>query len=217
MDVSNIDAATNLVATIHIDATPTIIDDNDTVNPDISVVPDDTAAATTTNFDVPLMGSSRTFGGLFRGHAHGNVPNHADFGNTSLDLDHPVKGEVSLYLTDQYPRDVNFETLKGESELVVMVKAVGGMAAILGMVARKCSIIQSECVFYILISLLNPNLDQEYHIYYRRSTKWIALGRFDQAIQDDDECEWGISNENIPELHLLIVSLNCKFIFCDLI
>ena len=141
---------------------------------------------------VPLMGSSRTSGGLFRGRALGNVPNHADLGSTSLDLDIPVKGEVSLYITDQYPRDVKFDILKGEAELVVMVKVVGRMASILQKVARKFSIIQSS----------------DYHIYYRRATKWIALGRFDYAVQDDDDCEWVMSSENIPELHLLIVSQN---------
>ena len=154
MDINaaiDVDATTTIVdaTTIIVDAT-TIIDDNDTVNPDIFVTPDDTPAATTPNVVVPLMGSSRTSGGLFRGHAYGDVPNHADFGNTSLDMDLPVKGEVSLYLTDKYPRDVNFETLKGESDIVVMVKAVGGMAAILAMVANKCSIIQSEGAFYVL-------------------------------------------------------------------
>jgi hypothetical protein len=142
-----IDATTNIDATSNVDATTTIIDNNDTVIPDISVAPD----ATTTNFDMPLMGSSQTSGAVFHGHAQGNVPNHADFGNTPFDLDLPaVKGEVSLYLTDKYPRDVNFETLRRESELVVMVKAVGGMAAVLGMVAQKCSIIQSESAFYVL-------------------------------------------------------------------
>jgi hypothetical protein len=42
--------------------------------------------------------------------------------------------------------------------------------------------------------------------------KWIALGSFDQAVQDDDEFEWGLSDdENTPELHLLIVSLYSIF------
>ena len=134
--VADVVAITSIVATtsINVDDAAIVVDDD-------SVPPDDTAAVVT---NVPLMGSSRTSGGLFHGHALGNVPNHADFGNTSLDLDIPVKGKVFLYLTDQYPRDVNFESLKGESELVVMVKVVGGMAAILAMVARKCSIIQSK-------------------------------------------------------------------------
>jgi hypothetical protein len=192
IDVSNIDDSNVDVSNVDDDVDTTII---------INTVKPDTTAVTITNLDVPLMGSSQTSGGLLHGHVHGNVPRHADFVNT-LDLDLPVvKGEVSLYLTEQYPRNVNFETLKGESDLVVIVKAVGGMAAILGIVAHKCPIIQ----------------DQDYHIYYRRLMKWIALGRLYQAIQDDDECEWEMSKENIPELHLLFISLNCKYIFGNLI
>jgi len=64
---------------------------------------------------------------------------------------------------------------------------------------------------------MNKTLDQEYHIYYRRSTKWIALGQFDQAMKDDDECEWQMSDQQTPELHLLIVSSNSEFKFWDLI
>ncbi|KAF8799876.1 hypothetical protein BYT27DRAFT_6849332 [Phlegmacium glaucopus] len=73
-----------------------------------------------------------------------------------------------------------------------MVNVVESMGPILDVVARKFSIIQ----------------DQEYHIYYRRSTEWIALGQLDQAIKDDDECEWQMSDNQTPELHLLISSYN---------
>lgn len=96
----------------------------------------------------PSMGSSRITGGIFCGHAQGNVLNHADISamSMSLDFNTPVKGEVFLYLTDQYPRHINFDLLKGESELVVIVKVVGSMAPILNMVARKFSVIQSKCL-----------------------------------------------------------------------
>lgn len=165
----------------------------------------------------PSMGSSRISGGIIRGLAHGNVPNHADFTHTALEFEAPVKGEVYLYLTDEYPRNVNFDSLKGESELVVIVKVVQSLAPILDMVARKFSIIQSECFCFLKYFLnLNCNLDQDYHIYYRRSTKWIALGSFDQAMQDDDECEWEILDGNIYELHLLIVSSNPTFILWNI-
>lgn len=97
----------------------------------------------------PLMGSSRISGGIFRGHAHGNVPNHADLMTMTVELKTPVKGEVYLYLTEQYPRHVKFELLKGESELVVVVQVVGSIAPILEMVARKFSVIQSECILLI--------------------------------------------------------------------
>ena len=78
---------------------------------------------------------SRTSGGFSHACSHGNVPNHADLTATSLNVKIPIKGEVSLYMTDEYPHDLKFEEMKGESDLVVMVKVVGTMAPILKMVA----------------------------------------------------------------------------------
>jgi hypothetical protein len=103
--------------------------------------------------DQPLMGSSRTSGGLFRGRAPGNVPNHADFATTTPQLVRSTKGEVYLYMTDQYPRHISFESMKGDSEMVVMVEVVESMTPILERVARKFSIIKSECAFNIFNSL----------------------------------------------------------------
>ena len=110
-----------------------------TSNDDLAILPSDDAAIQ------PSMGSSRISGGIIRGRATGNVPKHADITTTSLEFNTPVKGEVYLYFTELYPRYVKFELLKGDSELVVMVKVVGRMASILDMVARKFSIIQGEC------------------------------------------------------------------------
>ena len=57
----------------------------------------------------------------------------------------------------------------------------------------ECKVLQSACFFFKLcvFLILDLNIDQEYNIYYCQSTKWIALGKFDQAIKDDNECEWG--------------------------
>jgi hypothetical protein len=89
------------------------------------------------------MGSSRTSGGLLRGRAHGNKLKHADMITVDNESDVPVKGEVNLYLTDQYPRNVNFDFLRGESGLVAMVNVAKTMAPILDVVARKFSVIKS--------------------------------------------------------------------------
>ena len=166
---------------------------------------------------LPLMGSSRTSGGIFRGHAHGNILNHADIIMTNMGFEGSVMGEVYLYVTDQYLRQVKFELLKGDSHLVVKVKAVRSMAPILDVVAHKFSIIQGLSFFLnlnlCLKFLYGSNLDEEYHLYLRESNEWIALGQFDQAIEDDDECKWQMSENNTPEIHLLVVSSKFKFIF----
>jgi hypothetical protein len=153
--------------------------------------------------DQPLMGSSRTFGGFSRGLAQGNVPNHADLPTSNFVR--PIKGEVSLYVTDQYPRHINFEQLKGESEMVAMVEASDSMTLVLEKVAGKFAIIKSSSTFLVIYGLiLKFNPDPDYSIYYRKSLKWIALGSFDHAIEEDDDCYWGTSGAT-PELHLLIV------------
>jgi hypothetical protein len=98
------------------------------------------------------MGSSRTSGGLFRGRAHGNIPKHADLDTVNNEFKVPVKGEVHLYITDQYPRYVNFDLLRGESDLVVMANVTDSMAPILDMVVHKLSIIRR--VYFLFVFLI---------------------------------------------------------------
>jgi hypothetical protein len=171
---TDVDATTNIIAPAIVDAnsimtttdvdnsimTTTDVDNSimtttDVDNSIMTITDVDNSIMTTTDVAIPpplapddviqpSMGSSRISGGILRGRAHGNILNHADFTTTTFEFETPVKGEVNLYVTDQYPRHVNFELLKGESELVVMVKVVRSMAPILDMVARKFSIIQSE-------------------------------------------------------------------------
>lgn len=97
----------------------------------------------------PLMGSSRISGGILRGRARGNASKHADIMTTN-ELETPVKGEVYLYMTDLYPQDLKFESLKGNSDLVVVVKVEESFAPILDMVSRKFPIIRSACFFFKL-------------------------------------------------------------------
>jgi hypothetical protein len=162
---------------------------------------------------VPAMGSSRSSGGLFRGRARGNIPKHADLSTVDFESGVPVKGEVHLYLTEQYPHHVNFELLRGESDLVVIVNVTESMAPILNMVAHKFSPIRRVYKLLVYLFILTLGLDEDFRIYARRSTKWIALGQFDQALGDDDGCEWQMSEDQTHELHLLIVSLSSKLCF----
>jgi hypothetical protein len=163
---------------------------------------------------LPLMGSSRTTGGFLRGRARGNIPNHADLPTVNSSSDVPVKGEVYLYLTDQYPRQVNFDFLRGESDLVVKVNVAESMAPILVTVAHKFPPIKSVYnLFDYLLFRLTSTLDRDFNLFYRRSTMWIALGHFDQAMEDDDECEWQMSDKRTHELHILLVSSSSDLCF----
>jgi hypothetical protein len=215
VDAIAIDDETSVVAPSNAIA---IDDETSVVAPSNAIdLDDETSVVAPSNIDtsnvdvtaIPSMGSSRITGGFIRGHAHGNVWNHADFNVTAFETPVTVMGEVFLYVTDQYPRYVSFEFLQGESELVVMVKVAKSMAPILQMVARKFSVIQSECISTLNHNLdLKFDLDKDYHLYYRKSMKWIVLGTYDQAIEDDDEIRWEMSDGgDTHELHLLIVSL----------
>lgn len=79
----------------------------DPVVPDITTTIVDTLAAANIEapplpltevvpIEQPLMGSSRTSGGEFRGRATGNVPKHADLATTNQ-FGRSIKGEVFLY------------------------------------------------------------------------------------------------------------------------
>jgi hypothetical protein len=159
------------------------------------------------------MGSSKTSGGILRGRAYGNELKHADLSTVNNEFKVNVKGEVHLYLTDQYPRHVNFEHLRGESDLVVIVNVADSMAPILDMVSHKFSVIRRVYYLFFYLFILTSSLEEEFRIYCRRSTKWIALGQFDQAMDDNDECEWQMSGDQTHELHLLVVSLSFKLCF----
>jgi hypothetical protein len=101
---------------------------------------------------LPLMGSSRTSGGFFRGRAFGNIPKHADLSTVDDESKVPVKGEVHLYVTDQYPRYVNFDLLRGDSDLVIIVNVADSMAPILDMVVHKFSFIKR--VYFLFVFLI---------------------------------------------------------------
>ena len=73
---------------------------------------------------------------------------------TDIEFEVPVKGEVYLYLTDQYPCRVNFEFLRGESDLVIVVNVAESMAPILDMVAHKFSVIKRAYKSFIYLSML---------------------------------------------------------------
>ena len=46
---------------------------------------------------------------------------------------------------------------------------------------------------FIYLFRLTLTLDKDFNLYYHRSTMYIALGHFDQVMEDDDECEWQMS------------------------
>ncbi|KAG6903664.1 hypothetical protein DXG01_015943, partial [Tephrocybe rancida] len=53
-----------------------------------------------------LQGASRMTGGVFRGHAHGNIFNHGDAEESDVSILGPTKGKVHFYMSGADPATV---------------------------------------------------------------------------------------------------------------
>ena len=59
---------------------------------------------------------------IFMGKFNGNVPNHENI--PTSDFVRPVKGEVCLYITNQYPFQINFDALRGDLVTLLYSKVI---------------------------------------------------------------------------------------------
>lgn len=84
-----------------------------------------------------LQGASRTVGGIFRGRAHGNVLNQADFDNMEDDNPIPIPGKVHLYVTpSSNPADWNILSMSCQ---LVKMPVNNSLAPILRVIGDKHS------------------------------------------------------------------------------
>jgi hypothetical protein len=91
-----------------------------------------------------LYGSSRTTGGLFRGHALGNTLNTADF-NDLEDVFHPVLGRVLVYSSKEDPANLSIQNMKPSA--FIKHNVTPSIKPVLTKVAEKFSPIKSELLY----------------------------------------------------------------------
>jgi hypothetical protein len=88
-----------------------------------------------------LHGSSRTTGGILRGHALGNTLNIADFNNVE-DVHYPIPGKVLLYSSNQDPANLSIQSMRPSA--FIKHNVTTSIRPVLMKVAEKFSPIQSE-------------------------------------------------------------------------
>ncbi|KAG6912827.1 hypothetical protein DXG01_011734, partial [Tephrocybe rancida] len=120
-----------------------------------------------------LQGASRTTGGIFRGRAHGNVFNHADMDDFIGSDVIPTKGEVHLYTSHGDPQQTDPSKVKP-----TMFVKHDLSSLTLGPVLNK------------LGSCFSPIKKSNSRIFTWEEDMWNIKGRFEDAIQDDDDVPW---------------------------
>ncbi len=104
------------------------------------VVDGDIQMTSPQNSPPKLHGASRTSGGIFRGHATGNVLNAADFLNTDNDeYIGPVRGQINIYLSEDDPARLSPDSLTAYARLSYDYAAKTPIAPVLERVARRYS------------------------------------------------------------------------------
>lgn len=115
-------------------------------------------------------GASRTYGGVIRGRALGNVPNVGDFGSTDVNSQFiDVEGTVNLFPSNTHPTTMDID----ETALIaVTIPFEEALAPLLQQVAKYYS----------------PLLDNNLRVYILdpKKRKWIVKGRFKDAIEFED-------------------------------
>ena len=88
-----------------------------------------------------LHGSSRTTGGILRGHALGNTLNAADFKDVA-DIHHPIPGKVFIYSSNQDPANLSIQNMKPST--FIKLNVTTSIQPVLTKVAEKYSPIRSD-------------------------------------------------------------------------
>ncbi|KAF8800638.1 hypothetical protein BYT27DRAFT_7117155 [Phlegmacium glaucopus] len=136
-----------------------------------------------------LEGASHTSGGILHGKAFGNVFNHADAPDTFETSLGPVKGKVFVYLSHTNPSNFDFKLSKPSCHFQHPVTPTIG--PILKVMGRQFS----------------PVSKYDHHVFVCDGDSWDLKGRYELAVEDDEDIEWeGMMNGN-PKITFLVVSV----------
>ena len=131
-----------------------------------------------------------------RGHAQGNVFNHAD-GPDQIYVA-PRKGKVYVYQSPRVPDSTNSDT-SITCEVMPQIKPV------LKALSRRFSPVSSKSYMYNkILYLFYTLLEYNQRVFVFEEGNWSAKGRYETALEDNDNIMWTF--DGIDKLHLLIVS-----------
>lgn len=156
-----------------------------------------------------LQGASRMTGGILRGRAHGNVFNHADGEDETYTA--PRKGRVFVH---QSPRDPKNKNSKAETS--IMSEVTPQLKPALKALARRLSIVSSKSYFLIYVEqkIFYTLLELNQRIYVYEDDTWAAKGRYETALEDNDDAMWTFDESlNLDVLYVLVVSESYFFSF----
>ncbi|KAG6913977.1 hypothetical protein DXG01_003194, partial [Tephrocybe rancida] len=136
----------------------------------------DVLMASPPNSSGQLQGASCTTGRVFCGRAQGNIFNHGDAQESEAPMLGPVKGKVHFYRSNADPATV-----------------------------QPSLIVPSMTFKQDVISNLAPILIKTAKVYSPiKKDSWIAKGRYEQAIEDnEDTVEWNLNNSELTLQFLL--------------
>ena len=148
-----------------------------------------------------LQGASCTTGGILCGRAHGNVFNFADARDV---LDQgpqqgmALRGCVYIYTSPLNPTTLDPEQMKPMA--TVKVTTSQSIAPMLQQVTHQFSPVRSKYTLNIMLKFffLTFVLENNRHIYVLENSVWDLKGRYDMAVEEDDDLDWvKVNDENV--------------------
>ena len=153
-----------------------------------------------------LQGASRTTGGFSRGRTLGNTFNIADASDYQMDLDLTLSlpGKVYIYDSRSHLADLDPITVKPSHILKTDVSRT--LAPVLTKLARKYSPVCSMFNSSVFLSFANHLLESSMRIHTYEQNEWTIKGKYDTAVEDDDEIFWmKINKDHVLPMWLVSV------------
>lgn len=145
-----------------------------------------------------LAGASRVTGGIIRGRAYGNVFNHADA--EMMFRSEPRMGKIHIYTKHVDP------TLT-KPNMVLKHKVTPKLKPILKTLGRQYSPVRSKLFIFLMDYLIMFFVDDNQRVFVHEDDMWTVKGRYEHALEDDDDVSWTYENGN-DVLRFLLVSFS---------
>ena len=150
---------------------------------------------------IDLQGASHVTGGILRGRAQGNVFNNADVDLADYGLEHRI-GRVQVYTAYADPTLV-------KPDMELKHEVTPKLTKVLRVLSRKYSPVRSM-VSSSYLDMLDFDmlffLDENHRIFLHENSVWNIKGRYETAIEDDEDAVW-TCHDGEDVLQILVVSI----------